>query len=184
MEVALKEWSSVISALGSGRQILLLRKGGIVESRKGFEVRHRDFVLFPTFAHQHASFLKPEWSTATAGEPGTGDQIRIEFAAKVTDVVPAPADRNRWQNMDQHHIWNDALIDMRYAYRPDLPLYILLARIYAVYPQLILDRPSYAGCKSWVNLTDEVKLDEIQPVLDDMQYDEQRRMLLSDLQLQ
>ena len=37
---ALKEWAVVCKALEEGRQILLLRKGGIMEYRQGFEVKH------------------------------------------------------------------------------------------------------------------------------------------------
>ncbi|MGH9628683.1 MAG: DUF1802 family protein, partial [Bryobacteraceae bacterium] len=63
MNIALKEWASVVSALGTGRQILLLRKGGIVEARRGgFELRHHEFLFFPTYEHQHADSLKPELS--------------------------------------------------------------------------------------------------------------------------
>ena len=46
---ALKEWAIVCKALEEGRQVLLLRKGGIMEYRQGFEVKHNNFLLFPTF---------------------------------------------------------------------------------------------------------------------------------------
>ena len=44
LRVALKEWASVCSALETGRQIILLRKGGIHESGGEFEVENRQFV--------------------------------------------------------------------------------------------------------------------------------------------
>ena len=40
MNTALKEWSAVIAALDRGLQIFLLRKGGIVEARRGFQLQY------------------------------------------------------------------------------------------------------------------------------------------------
>ena len=46
---ALKEWAVVCQALEEGRKVLLLRKGGIMEYREGFQVKHNSFMLYPTF---------------------------------------------------------------------------------------------------------------------------------------
>src|SRR3954447_14252178 len=54
VNTALKEWASVISVLSTGQQVVLLRKGGIVEAKRGFELLHPEFLLFPAFEHQHA----------------------------------------------------------------------------------------------------------------------------------
>ena len=51
-EWAFKEWAVVCAALASGRQSVILRKGGIHEGRDGFRVDHREFWLFPTRFHQ------------------------------------------------------------------------------------------------------------------------------------
>lgn len=48
MMAALKEWAIVCKALEEGRQVLLLRKGGIMEYKQGFEIKHNKFLLFPT----------------------------------------------------------------------------------------------------------------------------------------
>ena len=55
---SLKEWSSVIDALGRGEHILLIRKGGIAEGRDGFRFKHPDFLLFPTLFHEQVAKLK------------------------------------------------------------------------------------------------------------------------------
>lgn len=90
MNVALKEWSAVTVALNRGIQIFLLRKGGIVEARRGFELRYREFLLFPTFEHQHAQYLKPEYrSLVREGETPAG-QVRISHLARVARVLRAP----------------------------------------------------------------------------------------------
>src|ERR671913_312022 len=59
--IALKEWAIICKALEDGKQILLLRKGGIMEYRKGFEVKHNEFLLYPTFEHQSLESIKAEY---------------------------------------------------------------------------------------------------------------------------
>jgi len=165
MNTALKEWASVIAALGAGRQIVLLRKGGIVEAKRGFELLHPDFLLFPTFEHQNAAWLKPEFH-GLARMPAETGGIQVEYLARVTGIFPAP------DSIHAAHIWNDRFITMRREYRPDLPLFLILVRAYRLaHPCVIPDRPSYAGCKSWVNLTEEIDISDAIPVLDDTAYD-------------
>src|SRR4051812_17437412 len=60
LQTGLKEWATVCHALEAGRQVVLLRKGGIYESAGEFEVENREFLLFPTFLHQNLRMLKPE----------------------------------------------------------------------------------------------------------------------------
>ena len=48
MSAAFKEWAIVCEALGSGRQSILIRKGGVAEGRSGFAYEHSEFFLFPT----------------------------------------------------------------------------------------------------------------------------------------
>ena len=164
MNTALKEWASVIAALGTGRQIVLLRKGGIVEAKRGFELLHPDFLLFPTFEHQHEASLKPEFQGLAC--PPAVDGIHMEFLARVTAIFPAPA------QIPSAHIWNDRFLAMRRTYRPDLPLFLILVRVYRLaHPCVIPNRPSYAGCKSWVNLTEEIDIGGASPVLDDAAYE-------------
>ena len=59
---ALKEWAVVCRALEEGRQVLLLRKGGILEYRQGFKVKHDRFLLFPTYEHQSKDHLQADYS--------------------------------------------------------------------------------------------------------------------------
>ena len=51
-QYALKEWSVTIDSLLAGRQILLLRKGGIHEQRDGFSVEHPGFLSLSQSLHQ------------------------------------------------------------------------------------------------------------------------------------
>jgi len=58
--IALKEWAAVCAALESGRQTILLRKGGIDEGPRGFRIEYPEFWLYPTQFHQDASQLSDE----------------------------------------------------------------------------------------------------------------------------
>jgi hypothetical protein len=182
MNVALKEWSSAIEALERGRQILLLRKGGIVEAaRGGFHARHPEFLMFPSHEHQHNESLKPEFQKPAEWQD-TG-WLPIRVLAKVTDVLPAPPTLESIRTIDDAHIWNERFLKMRYEYRPDLPLLVLLVRAWRLNPvERIPDRPSYAGCKSWVNLTEDIDISPAVPVLSEQDYQSKRADLLSKLQ--
>jgi len=183
LSVALKEWATVCHALDSGRQLLLLRKGGIYESAGEFELEHRHFLLFPTYLHQNTKMLKPE---AQAGlQPATAEPstIRLFAAGVVTDIVPI-ASRTQIDAIDEEHVWTSPLIDMRFNYRPENPLYLLLVRAYRLsHPMTIENTPAYAGCKSWVPLEREIATADALPVMDDDHYETRRSSILHRLGL-
>src|SRR3954463_9351064 len=58
MPIALKEWAVTVRALAEGEQLLTLRKGGIREENKHFEIEHDQFFLYPTFAHQRNDLVR------------------------------------------------------------------------------------------------------------------------------
>ena len=87
---ALKEWAIVCQALADGRQLLLIRKGGIEEVKEGFQVTHRDFWLFPTYVHQKPADLIPpvhaEFERAQAAQPPAGT-LPLQLYAPVSGAV-------------------------------------------------------------------------------------------------
>ena len=58
---ALKEWATVVKALEQGKQTVILRKGGILETASGFKIESKKFLLFPTWEHQETRHVKPEY---------------------------------------------------------------------------------------------------------------------------
>jgi hypothetical protein len=178
LNIALKEWASVCDALGRGRQMILLRKGGIYESAGEFEIEHRQFLLFPTYLHQTAEMLKPEHRgdlERLSAEPAT---IRISLAAEITDIVPMPT-RATIDALEDEHIWTAPLIDMRFNYRPENPLYLLLVRAYRLAQPITIDNtPAYAGCKSWVPLDRPVATIGASAVLNDGEFGRKRADIL------
>lgn len=181
LRVALKEWAVVCRALEMGRQIVLLRKGGIYEASGEFEVEHKEFVLFPTYLHQNLKMLKGEVHADFQPHVSEPEEITISGAAVVTDIVQLNA-REQMDRIEGEHVWTSALIDMRFMYRPENPLYLLLVRAYRLdAPVKIKNTAAYAGCKSWVPLDQAVRTDGAMPVIDDAQYESRRQSLLSQL---
>jgi hypothetical protein len=175
LSVALKEWASVCRALETGRQMLLLRKGGIYESAGEFEVEHPRFLLFPTYLHQKLTMLKPEAHGDFQPMSAEPSQIRISAAGEVTDIIELKS-RAVMDSLDAEHVWLPPLIDMRFNYRPENPLYLLLVRAYRLSESVTVENtPAYAGCKSWVPLDHAIATTNAVPVLTDADYDARRR---------
>jgi hypothetical protein len=181
IRIALKEWHVVCRALREGRQTILLRKGGILEAKSGFQIQHARFALFPTFLHQDVEMLKPEARrgfVAHASEPGT---ISIETVADVADIVQLHS-REQMNALDDEHIWTVPLIDMRFNYKPNNPLYLLILRAYRfAQPVTIENTSEYAGCKSWVPLETVVNCEGAAPVIDNASFEARRRRILERL---
>lgn len=182
LRVALKEWDAVCQVLQTGRQIVLLRKGGIEEAIGGFTLEHPQFLLFPTFVHQNREMLKAEYRGSVqliSAEPQT---ITLAAAGSVTDIIRLKS-RRQIDAIDEEHVWTSPLIDMRFNYRPMNPLYLLLVRVYKLPdPVTIQNTPAYAGCKSWVPLENAISTGNALPVLDDPAYQAKRESVLNRIQ--
>src|SRR4051794_17307059 len=133
LNIALKEWDVVCRALASARQIILLRKGGISEAGGGeFRVENNEFLFFPTFLHQNKQMLKPADQAEYAALNEDPAEVAIASAGVVTDVIPLKS-REQMNRIDDEHVWTAPLIDMRFNYRPQNPLYLLLVRAYRLH---------------------------------------------------
>lgn len=176
--MALKEWATVCRALESGRQIVLLRKGGIYESGGEFELEHPQFLLFPTYLHQNLRMLKPEAHGGFEPHTAEPDRVRLSAAGVVTDIVQV-ASRAQIDAIDAEHVWTAPLIDMRFSYKPQNPLYLILVRAHRLRePVVVENTPAYAGCKSWVPLDEPIATVGAVPVLEDVKYESRRRAIL------
>jgi hypothetical protein len=179
LQVALKEWDSICNALETGRQIILLRKGGIYEAAGEFALENPQFLLFPTYLHQNLNMLKPE---AHAGFEVAGtepEQIRISAMGVVEQIVQLES-RAQMDAIESEHIWTAPLIDMRFNYKPQNPLYLMIVRTYRLAnPRVVANTPAYAGCKSWVPLDDPIDTSGALPVLADSQFEARQRKIVN-----
>jgi len=175
LQIALKEWRTVCDAMGEGRQIIMLRKGGIYEAGGEFEIAHRQFLLFPTYVHQSARMLKrTEQVIPTSTEP---DRVEILVAGEITDILPMPS-RAAVDALEGQHIWAQPLIDMRFNYRPENPLFLLMVRAYRLEAPVDLENtPAYAGCKSWIPLDLAISTQNAIPAMDEEEYDLRRQTI-------
>jgi hypothetical protein len=170
LNIALKEWAIVCQALQHGRQIVLLRKGGIYEAAGEFELEHPRFLLFPTYLHQKVEMLKPSDREGLDLRQQEPTQIRISGLGEVTDILQITS-RKQIDAIDSEHIWTEPLIEMRFNYRPENPLYLLLVRAFELpAPRIIENTPAYAGCKSWVPLEENISIEGAKPVLSDIEF--------------
>jgi hypothetical protein len=182
LDVGLKEWATVCGAMEAGRQILLLRKGGIYESAGEFELEHRRFLFFPTYLHQNLAMLKPEAQSGFEPRSAEPQRVELSLAGQVTDIIPVKS-REQMDEIEDAHIWTAPLIDMRFNYKPENPLYLLLVRAYKLAePVTVENTPAYAGCKSWVPLEQPVSTQGARPTVDETTYQTQRQLILARLQ--
>ena len=178
--LALKEWAVAVKALAKGEQILILRKGGVHIEDKAFRVVHPAFLLFPTYEHQRGDLLKSgshddfEQSLLEHGNPG---EITFDYWCEVTDKFEV-SDQDLLDNIAPHHIWTTDYASKRLHWRPKQPLTVALLRVYVMrQPQSLTVLDEYGGCKSWVELGQNVPLGDMTPVLDDDSYEAQARVI-------
>ncbi|NER20859.1 MAG: DUF1802 family protein [Symploca sp. SIO1B1] len=172
---ALKEWAIAVDALERGKTIMLLRKGGIREKEKRFQVTYNQVLLYPTYEHQQPHLLKAEYASEV--EPVTSgwhpETVRIGSWAEITDIL-AVSDEAGVEALLPYHIWNEQFARERFQWKPSQPLYILLLRTYRLsQPLMIPYRQEYSGCRSWINLAEAIALENLIPVIDEIHYTKQ-----------
>jgi hypothetical protein len=135
-------------------------------------MEHDEFLIYPTYLHQMPDSLKPDHRSFCGDDRTDTSLVTIRHLVRVEDVFTAPPIESaaRW---DRFHIYSPELIDQRYRYKPYRPLYVLLVRVHRlVLPEAIRESPAYAGCRSWVVLSEDVPVSEVTPVLADATFRE------------
>jgi hypothetical protein len=182
---ALKEWAVVCNGLEEGRQTILLRKGGIMERKDGFELKHSDFYIFPTYEHQSRDLLQQDYAdkfeSILQNKP-IDDQNAIYLYAKVIFITET-FNREMLYDLRDFHIWNEKYISLRMDYNPEKPLSIVLLRVYRLKTALnVTLSPQQAGCRSWIDFqlpSMEYSEDNIgRPVLSNDTFHERQSQLM------
>jgi hypothetical protein len=171
--IAFKEWAVICDALATGRQTLILRKGGIHEGRDGFRVAHRTFWLFPTYLHQEDRLKLAEvaWPVLeeTLIDRPREEIVPLQLLAAVTDVIEL-ADPTQASRLNGMHWWSDLTLTERFNYKTP-GLYLLLVRVSKVtQAHEIANSPHFAGCRSWVELPTPLPTSRLVPVLNDVEF--------------
>jgi len=191
MPIALKEWAVTVRALAEGEQLLTLRKGGIREENRHFEIEHDRFFLYPTFDHQQGRHVReshrPELGRALEegvwadGEPplnGLGydagieqpDRVRIRAWAEVAGHWTID-DPRCVDALSPYYVWTTDYAEKRLAWRRRHPLHVILLRTYRIpRPVTVKVRDEHNGGRSWLEITRDLPF-EGTPVLCDDEFD-------------
>jgi hypothetical protein len=152
--LALKEWSVVVRALLAGEQILDLRKGGLREDERRFELRATRFWLYPTWEHERAELVKPAYRRWLDDRVAATDDdvLRIEGWADVVGVTTV-TDEEALDALDSRFVWTREYAESRLHWKHRQPLWVLALRAFRlVEPVEVPMRAEYAGCASWVEI--------------------------------
>jgi hypothetical protein len=183
LTLALKEWAVVQRSLLEGHQIILLRKGGLIEETGDFDLRARQFLIYPTYVHEteRVGDLQPcfgQWLQEEEARKVSPGEIRIESAAEVTDVIQVD-DREKLLNLAPQHIWSPQFIHGRYDWEPYKPIFVLLLRAYSLPAPVVLSvERGYEGCKSWIELASPISTVGAIPAVSDEYYARRRELTL------
>lgn len=159
--IAFKEWQVVCEALATGRQTVILRKGGIHEGRAGFAWKHDAFALFPTRFHNQSEGVKPaDW--AEFGEDGLeewteGQVVPVRWQCEVTEAVTL----ERWDevcDLADKHIWTEDVVRERFDWEmkgmKGQSLHAAFVKVteLAEPQELVYTKGKYGGCRSWLEI--------------------------------
>ena len=150
----LKEWATVVKALENGKQTVILRKGGILETASGFEIESKKFLLFPTWEHQEIKHVKSEYhdflNETLNQKPKQGYNI-ITSLAEILDEKDIFS-KEIVNRLSAFHVWSDEYVEERINWMPEKPIKAVFLRTYKI-PQIEISlKPEFEGCKSWIEL--------------------------------
>jgi hypothetical protein len=181
---AFKEWAVACDAMRDGRQILLIRKGGIREEGGVFTMTDREFFLLPTFEHQNASLLQPEFLPRLEARRHAQDPAAVTIDTyAVVDTILTARDEGQVNSVSHEIIWNTEYVKQRFDFNPYDPLYLVVLRAYRLArPVTLALLQEYIGCRSWVTLNRSIPTQDVVPSVPDADFLSRRERLLATLQ--
>lgn len=157
----LNEWNATIEALGQGKQSILIRKYG---------TNVNDFLLYPTVSYVlKDNYLNSfqddykEFAKENALPNKKDSKFEVKYYAKVEKVVEKSS--ARIGSLNDYHIWTR---DHVKSYLDNSKAQVWILRVYE------LDEPRYLSRTRgmrYANVDEEVKLDNLKPVLSDNEFE-------------
>ena len=147
--IGFKEWALVCEALGTGKQSVIIRKGGIAEGRDGFAFRHREFYLFPTFFHEQVERVRLDHPALPEPLP---DEVEIRYFVRVEEARLM----TRWEDvraLAPLHILAESVVRERFEYEAAPGVHVAFVKVFRLDPVWRFpNAKAYGGCRSWVEL--------------------------------
>jgi hypothetical protein len=175
---AFKEWAIVCASIERGETSLIFRKGGIAEGQKGFQFKHRQFFLYPTYFHEQIerTRLSRERDVHPRSDiVSISVFVEVEFATLMLDLKPLHA-------VESLHVLQPTVLEERFHYERQAGLHVAFLRAFRISPVWELPfHPSYGGCRSWVALPDPPPDLRKEAVLTDQEQDRRRSLCLDQL---
>jgi len=179
---ALKEWAIIEAAMCRGRQIFMLRNGGLADKNSSFSVEHSEFFIYPTIVHQQRKGIVPAWMAELENlmaAPGPSEMVTLSCYG-VVDRALKISDIDCLRRLSHYHIYNEQEIRRRFFHRGSLDLHLVILRVYRLpEPYHLPVQARYAGCRSWVDLGREFSTIGCRPALDDLAFKIDTRNILA-----
>lgn len=159
---SLKEWATVVKALENGDQTVILRKGGILDVSSGFQIESEKFFLYPTWEHQEYHHIKPQFHKYlddVKNNPPVEGTNKITSYAKVLGEADISSEEII-ANLSKFHIWSDSYIQERRNWKPEKPMKAVFLATFKIPERKIILKPEFQGCKSWININEEISDEE------------------------
>ena len=128
---ALKEWAAIVHALLEGEQIVDVRKGGIREDGRHFDVATKRCWLSPTAEHQKAELLKPayaHWVDLADASP-VGQAVTLQGWADIVDIATI-TEPEHVDALDSKLVWSRDYVESRFNWKRRDPLWVLVMRVH------------------------------------------------------
>jgi len=160
---ALKEWATIVKALGEGKQTILIRK-------RELKSTYDEFFLYPTFTSQTKDKFKGQFhsdfdTTMTARAKG---KVMIEFYAQITEACEVTKSK-KLLGLDSYYIWTSSHVEDYFQKTKDEKLYVIILRVFKL-PKPVFIEPSGPGSIVWVNLPRPISTQGLVPVLKDSEF--------------
>ncbi|MFD2613580.1 DUF1802 family protein [Paenibacillus gansuensis] len=158
--MALKEWAVITKALLEGEQAVILRKGGIEEETKHFEVKSSSFFLYPTYEHQKSEWVREPYhgkiNDTLLQWDRTGNTVTIVGYAEVVEDIEIYQEEVL-HKAGPFHIGTEEFAEGRLKWKKNQPLHLLVLRVYRLEkPVTVPVIPDYLGCRSWVQVQEDL----------------------------
>lgn len=160
---ALKEWATIVKALGKGKQTIFIRRRII---KKG-----REFFLYPTFGpHQNKRTVQENFHLGLEEALASKSEkhIELKYYATVQETIKV-SDAEKLLNLAPHYVWTPShVIDFLRTSREN-KLFLIIIRIFE------LSQPVYVKPRrsmNWVNLPNPIPTEGCKPVLTEGEFEE------------